>query len=136
MSLVFLPSQSKKIFVGREEQIERFKKILFEDNATWILHIPGEGGIGKTRLLEQYEKIARDAYGDDLATTGLVDFYDTSNQTSIGLLDEISARLGFDPLCDFNKESRAFQDLINSQGANQPSMQDRFEQVYEKFLIE
>ncbi len=136
MSLVFLPSQSKTIFVGREDQIEGFKKILVENNKTWILHIPGEGGIGKTRLLEQYEKIAREIYGDELATTGLVDFYDTRNQTNIGLLDEISTRLGFDPLGDFNKENRAFQDLINSEGADQSAMQDRFEQVYEKFLFE
>lgn len=136
MSLVFLPSQSKTIFVGREEQIEGFEKILKGNSAQWILHIPGNGGIGKTRLLEQYEKIAREMCGDELATTGLLDFYDTSNQTNIGLLDEISARLKFDPSGDFYKESRAFQDLSASRGADQLAMQDRFEQVYEEFLLE
>lgn len=136
MSLVFLPSQSKTIFVGREEQIEGFEKILKGNSAQWILHIPGNGGIGKTRLLEQYEKVAREMCGDELATTGLLDFYDTSNQTNIGLLDEISARLKFDPSGDFYKESRAFQDLSASRGADQPAMQDGFEQVYEKFLLE
>ena len=60
MSLMFLPSQSKNIFVGREEQMLGFKSILEGRQKEWILHIPGEGGIGKTRLLEQYEKAAKE----------------------------------------------------------------------------
>jgi tetratricopeptide (TPR) repeat protein len=136
MSLVFLPSQSKTIFVGREEQIKGFESILKGELPKWILHIPGDGGIGKTRLLEQYEKIAQEKFGESLATTGLIDFYDTSNQTNIGLLDEIASRLGFDPSGAFYQESRDFQKLINSKGADHLVVHDLFEQVYEKFLAE
>lgn len=135
MSLVFLPSQSRMIFVGREEQIEGFRSVLDRDRLEWILHIPGDGGIGKTRLLEQYEKIAREKYGDALAVTGLIDFYDTSNQTNIGLLDEIASRLDLDRSGEFGKESRSFQEFIISKGGMEHSeVQDRFERVFEKFL--
>ncbi|MBK9210651.1 MAG: ATP-binding protein [Anaerolineales bacterium] len=136
MSQVFLPSESKSIFVGREPQIAGFKSILNRERPEWILHIPGEGGIGKTRLLEKYEKIAREQYTSGLAVTGLIDFYDTSNQSEIGLLNEIALRLGFDPSGAFRKESNEFQKLSASKDGENAVFQDRLEQVFEKFLAE
>ncbi|MCB0102074.1 MAG: ATP-binding protein [Anaerolineales bacterium] len=136
MSLMFLPSQSKNIFVGREEQMLGFKSILEGRQKEWILHIPGEGGIGKTRLLEQYEKAAKEQLGDKLASTRIIDFYDTRHQTRVGLLDSIAEALEFDPDGDFFSESRDFQRLINSKGADYLWIQDHFEQVFDKFLAE
>lgn len=130
MSLVYLPSQSRVIFVGREEQLEIFHAILKRERTEWILHIPGDGGIGKTRLLEQYEKTSLSEYEGALVSTGIIDFYDTNNQTNIGLLDEIALQLKFDPQGAFQAES---QEFANLSGADQ---QDRFEEVYEKFLLE
>jgi len=136
MSLVFLPSQSKSIFVGRDEQMAGFKSILEGERKEWILHIPGEGGIGKTRLLEQYEKAAKDQLGDKLASTHIIDFYDTRHQTRIGLLDSLAEALDFDPDGDFHRESEDFQRLINLKGADSLWIQDHFEQVFDKFLAE
>ncbi|MEK6752599.1 MAG: tetratricopeptide repeat protein [Chloroflexota bacterium] len=133
MTLAFSPSLSKSIFVGREEQIEIFHSILRGESAEWILHIPGDGGIGKTRLLEQYEKISHAEYGDSLAATGIIDFYDTSNQTNFGLLDELAIRLKFDPQGPFQREIRDLYEDAELSGADH---QDRFEHAYEKFLDE
>lgn len=130
MSLVFLPSESRLIFVGREEQIESFSSIINGERPEWILHIPGDGGIGKTRLLEQFEKNSQSEFGDALASTGIIDFYDTNNQTKIGLLNEIAQRLKFDPHGEFQTE---FQEVSESTGLDQV---EQFEQAYEKFLVE
>ena len=130
MSLVFLPSESRLIFVGREEQIESFSSIVNGERPEWILHIPGDGGIGKTRLLEQFEKNSQSEFGDALASTGIIDFYDTNNQTKIGLLNEIAQRLKFDPHGEFQTE---FQEVSESTGLDQV---EQFEQAYEKFLVE
>ena len=130
MSLVFLPSQSKTIFVGREEHLGVFQSILRGERPEWILHIPGDGGIGKTRLLEQYEDAATSEFGGRLVSTGIIDFYDTNNQANIGLLDELALRLKFDPQGAFQNESREYAELP---GADQ---QDQFEQAYEEFLLE
>ncbi|MFN8383646.1 MAG: tetratricopeptide repeat protein [Anaerolineales bacterium] len=130
MSLVFLPSQSKAIFVGREEQLEIFHSIIKGERLEWILHIPGDGGIGKTRLLEQYERAAISEFGENIISTGLIDFYDTNNQTNIGLLNELASRLKFDPNGSFQMEGQEYTELS---GADQ---QDQFEQAYEKFLVE
>jgi tetratricopeptide (TPR) repeat protein len=130
MSLVFIPSQSKSIFVGRETYLEKFHSILKNQQQEWILHIPGDGGIGKTRLLEQYEQIASSEYGSRLTSTGIIDFYDTNNQTNIGLLQKIAAQLKFDPRSAFYTEIKEFAELPSA------DKQDQFEQVYEKFLSE
>lgn len=72
MSLVFLPSQSKTIFVGREEHLGVFQSILRGERPEWILHISGDGGIGKTRLLEQYEDAATSEFGGRLDRKSVV----------------------------------------------------------------
>jgi DNA-directed RNA polymerase specialized sigma24 family protein len=49
-------------FVGREEELELFRGAVAADQPPFtVLHVHGPGGIGKTTLVKEYARIARDA---------------------------------------------------------------------------
>jgi hypothetical protein len=52
MSISFQTTSSKGIFVGRQSERATFATILEGRRPEWIIHIPGEGGIGKSRRQE------------------------------------------------------------------------------------
>jgi hypothetical protein len=53
MSRPFQPTESKSLFVGRERELKQITGILDSGKpARWLIQIHGDGGIGKTRLLE------------------------------------------------------------------------------------
>jgi tetratricopeptide (TPR) repeat protein len=114
MTITFEPTQSRAIFVGREREIELFEKILDGKSEKWIIHIPGDGGTGKTRLLEQFRNMAekRDKL---LVGRGLIDFYNTTNQTGFGLLEEITSSIGSDYFREFHTERKYFQESFLKQ---------------------
>ncbi len=48
----------QKTFIGREKEINLFKKMLDDPiGEKWILNIIGEGGIGKTLLMKRFIEI-------------------------------------------------------------------------------
>ncbi|MDW8328223.1 MAG: tetratricopeptide repeat protein, partial [Anaerolineales bacterium] len=52
---------SKDAFVGRQEQLELFEKALTATRPPFlILDVSGQGGVGKTTLLERFHRIARE----------------------------------------------------------------------------
>lgn len=73
-----------------------------------IVFLTGDGGIGKTRLLQKALSLAREQSGVK-ATRQLVDFYHIQNHTTNGLVDEIYRLLR--PLDDpFRKYEKAHRD--------------------------
>ena len=54
-----LDQRRKENFVGRQEQLRVFSDNFAGDVPDYmVFSVTGEGGVGKSRLLEQYESIA------------------------------------------------------------------------------
>ena len=79
------------IFIGREKEIALFEQMLEKpDDGKWILHLHGQGGIGKTQLLHRFIKIAEESEHNVLITGDLIDLYWTANQRELGILKSIA----------------------------------------------
>lgn len=81
-------------FVGREQELEVFRKEISQPFPSYLIfYITGQGGVGKTTLLDRYRSIA--------ATTGfLVASVDEQQRTVADVLGRIAAQLeslGFSP---------------------------------------
>ena len=82
-------SMSASTFIGRESEIRVFKAIIRSKRSDIdVLYLQGEGGIGKTKLLEQLQTLCS---ARRFPCTQIIDFYDTDNQTVIGLMNRIAA---------------------------------------------
>jgi tetratricopeptide (TPR) repeat protein len=115
MSILFEATKSKEIFVGRGPEREMFAEILDGKRPEWIVHIPGEGGIGKTRLLETLRQDVRKKYPRALVTQGLVDFYNVANQTGFGLLSEIAQAINPTLFENFFSAREQFDRLLENE---------------------
>ncbi|MFN8475040.1 MAG: tetratricopeptide repeat protein [Anaerolineae bacterium] len=111
MAYKFPATVSKTLFVGREAELELFDQVLQSQRRERILHFPGPGGTGKTRLLEEMrERVATQP--DVLVTADLIDFYKTANQTGFGLLDDVARQLGAQRFQTFHQEREQFRELL------------------------
>jgi hypothetical protein len=63
-----LAAQKKQGFIGREEQLKVFRNN-FDNELYHIFNIHGQGGVGKTTLSRQYERIAK----ENKAVVALID---------------------------------------------------------------
>jgi tetratricopeptide (TPR) repeat protein len=100
------PLYSKSIFIGREEQLNAFRRVLeLPERETWILYLASEGGLGKTKLLEQFAIEAQEyakRQGTRLfCTTETIDFYWTKNQQVSGVLENIAQQLSPEAFAPF-----------------------------------
>jgi tetratricopeptide (TPR) repeat protein len=107
----FQPTTSKEFFVGREDKLDVFHAVWNGQRTEWIIYIPGEGGIGKTRLLQRYrEKALEWMVAGDALTTNLIDFYHTANQSRLGLLQEIANQIGSEYFPLFEEARREYKE--------------------------
>ncbi len=80
---------SSVYFVGRQTELEDFETLLESSNSqTSVVYLKGEGGIGKTKLLERFKVVCS---SHQVRSTQIIDFYDTDNQTVAGLMNRIVA---------------------------------------------
>lgn len=110
---------SPKIFIGRDVEVKRFKNMLDNPNdPRWILSLVGEGGQGKTQLLDKFTEIVQDRRekGEDILITAKpIDFYWTAHQRELGILDSLAAQLEItDEFKDFHAQLRAYQELLST----------------------
>ncbi len=67
-------------FVGREDEIKRFREAIDGPRYSQrMMYLHGPGGLGKTRLIEQYQRICS---SEHVPYTQVIDFYETANQFS------------------------------------------------------
>lgn len=132
MAIDFEPTDSKQLFVGRQDEMVAFRQILDGQRSEWIIHVPGLGGIGKTRLLEQFRDAATRAE-KTLVTPRLVDFYKVTNQTGFGLLQDIAEQIGKEHFSTFGDEREWFTSLLKTQ-PDPGERQEGVHRVTEAFL--
>jgi tetratricopeptide (TPR) repeat protein len=116
MARPFQPTESKKLFVGRERELKQITGILDSGKpAKWLIQIHGDGGIGKTRLLESLrDEIKRGGRKKMWRCTDLIDFYKTSNRTTFGLLAEMARQLGRESFPQFEKQREASWEVLTT----------------------
>lgn len=123
------------IFIGRKKQINTFLKILETPNREkWILCLTGGGGIGKTKLMEQFiveaRKFAKEKSINLFCTEQTVDFYWAKNNKTIGILTDIAEQLSSEIFTPFLKEIERRTLLDSSNIKNLPSK----EKVIQAFI--
>lgn len=80
-------------FIGREDELSLIKELVSVWNSLHIVFIDGEGGIGKTRLLEEIYQQYK-AEQSKLTVTKAIDFDDLSFHVAENLGTEIAHLLG------------------------------------------
>ena len=116
MARPFQPTESKKLFVGRERELKQITGVLDSGRtAKWLIQIHGDGGIGKTRLLESLrDEVRKGGRKKTWRCTDLIDFYKTSNRTVFGLLAEIARQLGRECFPQFEKQLAASWQVLTT----------------------
>ncbi|MGH7452315.1 MAG: hypothetical protein ACRENG_13290, partial [bacterium] len=116
MARPFQPTESKQLFVGRERELKLITGILDSGRpAQWLVQFHGDGGIGKTRLLESLrDEFRKGGRKKTWRCTDLIDFYKTSNRTTFGLLAEIARQLGREGFPKFEKQREASWEVLTT----------------------
>lgn len=95
---------SSKSFIGREAELLVFRKMLSQPAShQQILYLVGDGGSGKTSLLDQFTLLAQEGEtggSDSAIVSKLIDFYWTGNRREMGVLDSLATSLA--PAGDFS----------------------------------
>ncbi|MCI5130182.1 MAG: hypothetical protein D3904_01375, partial [Candidatus Electrothrix sp. EH2] len=91
--------KNKFDFVGRKKNLTHFEdEFLFQPKSFILnIHTDGNGGIGKTQLLQQMLKLCRSKYFDTVISCDeLIDFYYTEARSKAGSIEQIISKLGID----------------------------------------
>jgi tetratricopeptide (TPR) repeat protein len=67
--------------VGRRTELQLLNELLLSPKDEHYVYIWGDGGLGKTRLLEALQKMVKDA-GLDFVTSGIIDLYHTDTHST------------------------------------------------------
>ncbi len=118
------------IFVGRQQHIEQFNKLLhLSPDGPRILNLRGPGGVGKTKILQQFAAICdKDA---NIIHSDIVDFYVPSLSSRVSTVERVIAKtfanaLNPDPFAKYwelRKEFEALRTEGNKQEATKVGQQ-------------
>ncbi len=106
-------------FIGRLDEIEiiekTVKKMIENDEARYIICIEGEGGIGKTRLIQEVYKIYERKKSDQLIVAEIIDFDDQIFHTVQNVILKILEMPGH-MIRDYLRTARDYQKIIQIGG--------------------
>lgn len=72
-------------FIGRKQHQEQFTSALDKSNPNYIINLRGGGGIGKTKILEQFRNTCQE---DSIPYIGIIDFYSSVLSSQIIELEQ------------------------------------------------
>lgn len=90
-------SIKSSIFVGRQKELEQFKDHFLFTPEKFVLniHTNGDGGVGKTQLLLQMQKMCRITLANKVVVGNeLIDFYHTESRSKIGIVQQVIKYIG------------------------------------------
>ncbi|MCI5148149.1 MAG: hypothetical protein D3916_01875 [Candidatus Electrothrix sp. MAN1_4] len=91
--------KSKFDFVGRKKELAYFEDnfLFYSDSFILNLHTNGDGGFGKTKLLQKMLELCRSTHLDKVISSDeLIDFYYTEARSKAGIIEQIINKLGID----------------------------------------
>ncbi len=128
---------TSSVFVGRQQELERFQALLEPDSQTQILqiHTQGDGGIGKTQLLLRMQAICRRTLEKIVYNRELIDFYHTESRSRVGVMLQIADRLGGAYFPEFEHYVRHYQHTldVSARKASLPKLEESFKREYRHF---
>lgn len=119
-------------FIGRNEELSQIDKLITKEKAVDILFIEAEGGIGKTRLLEEISK--RYSNTSQNCVTTLFDFDDHVLHLAENILPRIVDTLGQEIFVPYLQKLRDYQE-IEKAGVSYELL-DRTKRELEQLFIE
>ncbi|RPH47062.1 MAG: hypothetical protein EHM85_20525, partial [Desulfobacteraceae bacterium] len=75
--------------IGREEQLEKFKRWINQEKCSYLVSINGRGGAGKTYLLRKIHELY--SKRNDLLCLDIIDFSQSKTRTKQWLMDSIAS---------------------------------------------
>jgi len=103
--------------IGRDKELERIDKIAKEvqkSRQPAVIYIEGEGGIGKTALLEEARRRLSKQWGSPSVAEDIIDLYHLQYQTRQGFAKEIIRLLG-EEACPYFEAYRQRIEELNQQ---------------------
>ncbi len=97
--------------IGREVELRAIQNVLDESPHLRILYFTGEGGVGKTRLLEETKHLVDEKTHSPLRWSGILDLYHTELHTTSALQAAIVQ--GLDPIGEYFQRFRSVYDRLN-----------------------
>lgn len=85
----FTGARATPTLVGRDDELAQIQQWVREATTSALIHVVGEGGIGKTRILGHLLQMLAKEGGDRLVARGLVDLYHAEVSTIEGLVAEL-----------------------------------------------
>ncbi|HIP71126.1 MAG TPA: ATP-binding protein [Anaerolineae bacterium] len=131
-----VPSRRTDQIIGREEPLKAIYNAIQNEGHTWLLYFYGDGGIGKTRLLE--EIVTKNGSWDGLSfrCTPILDMYHSEYQSSDGIRQGIVAGLeeGSDDFRGYyvTREELTAKQEAGVSNAELQRLQDEMEAVFLK----
>lgn len=122
--------------IGREKEIELLKKYLYAPGSERrYLYFWARGGLGKTRLLEELERIVKEEAGPRFYFSGIIDLYHTDMHSTSDLERVIIE--GLDPqknyFADYRKERKTYE-LLRERGTDPGILEERRQRLGELFV--
>ncbi len=106
------------IFIGRKKELALIEQLLDQpEKKEWILNIHGDGGIGKTRMLQRACEIVKDRQTKErniLVTENPIDLCLTANQVEIGILKNLADQLSAERFKPFYEVLMQHHDMLKA----------------------
>jgi tetratricopeptide (TPR) repeat protein len=133
----FITRFSKKIgLIGREEEIALFHDCLKKVSASDYLYFKASGGVGKTRLLENFREIVC-SMGEGYRCTEIIDLYHTDTHSTSDVERIIVEYIdpGNEYFKAYRKEREQYAQL-RERGADPTVLEDRRKELSKTFVQE
>jgi hypothetical protein len=122
--------------VGREGEMERLRKCLRARGENHFLYYWAHGGLGKTRLLEELQRMVEEA-GPGFCSTGIIDLYHTDTHSTSDV--ERAIVEGLDPehkyFARYRQERKRYE-LLRERGTDPGVLEQRREELSQIFIGE
>jgi tetratricopeptide (TPR) repeat protein len=122
--------------VGREEELKRLRQCLYARGDRHFIYYWANGGLGKTRLLEELLRMAADA-GPGFYSTDIIDLYHTDTHSTSDV--ERAIVEGLDPerkyFAHYRRE-RVRYELLRERGTDPGVLEQRREELGQVFVKE
>ena len=120
--------------VGREQELKRLQTHLLSRGESHFLYYWADGGLGKTRLLEELRQMVKEA-GPGFYSTRIIDLYQTDTHSTSDV--ERAIIDGLDPEHKYfvhYRQERAKYELLRERGTDPGVLEQRREKLSHLFI--